>query len=147
SLAIYLASIALWFAALVAFGVDRRVAGLAMLVWALHPSHAESVAWLSERKGVLGMMFAGGCALAYARFRAPGSTAGGPRNAWLAIAIACAVCAVWSKAIAAFAIGALVALELVAPAPRASLRRSLAGLGAIGITALVAYIPVAWLAL
>ena len=70
SLVGYEASIALWFAALAAFGVDRRVAGLAVLLWALHPSHAESVAWLAERKGVLGMMFAGACALGYAKFRA-----------------------------------------------------------------------------
>jgi tetratricopeptide (TPR) repeat protein len=140
SLVVYEASIALWFGALVAFGVDRRVAGLAVLLWALHPSHAESVAWLAERKGVLGMMFAGASALGYAKFRA-----GGARR-WLVLAIACGVLAVWSKATAAFAIGALVGLELVLPARRVSWRRSLGSLAAIGAAAMAAYVPVLVLA-
>ena len=141
NLVAYEASIALWFGALVAFGVDRRVAGLAVLLWALHPSHAESVAWLAERKGVLGAMFAGACALGYAKFRA------GASARYLALAIACGVLAVWSKATAAFALGSLAGLELVLPAARVSWRRSLAGLAAIGAAALAAYVPVVVLAL
>jgi protein O-mannosyl-transferase len=140
SLAIYELSIALWFAALVAFGVDRKVAGLAVLLWALHPSHAESVAWLSERKGLLGMMFAGACAFGYARYRA------GRSARFLALAIACGVLAVWSKATAAFAVGALVGLELALPALRQSWRRSITGLAAIACAAGAAYVPVLVLA-
>lgn len=146
SLVVYLASIALWYAALVAFGIDRRVAGIAILLWALHPSHAESVAWLSERKGLLGMMFAGACALGYATWRAPAADGARRRGAWLALAIACGVLAVWSKATAAFAVASLVGLELALPALRASWRRSAAGLAAIAIAAGAAYIPVLVLA-
>ncbi len=69
SLALYLGAIAAWFAALSAFGIDRRIAGVAVLVWAVHPTHAESVAWLAERKGVLAALFAALAMLGYARFR------------------------------------------------------------------------------
>jgi hypothetical protein len=117
SLAIYLGAIALWYAALRAFGIERNLAGLALLVWAIHPSHAESVAWLAERKGVLAMMFAGAAALGYARYR------GGARVRWLVLAALSAGCAVWSKAPAAFAIAALVPLECVLPG-RVTWRRS-----------------------
>ncbi|HEX4452577.1 MAG TPA: hypothetical protein VH143_16985 [Kofleriaceae bacterium] len=140
SLVVYELSIALWFAALVAFGVDRRIAGLAVLLWALHPSHAESVAWLSERKGLLGMMFAGACAFGYARYRT------GRSARFLALAIACGVLAVWSKATAAFAVAALVGLELALPALRVSWRRSATGLAAIACATGAAYVPVLILA-
>ncbi|HEY1552939.1 MAG TPA: hypothetical protein VGG28_34150 [Kofleriaceae bacterium] len=140
NLVIYELSIVLWFAALVAFGVDRRVAALALLLWALHPSHAESVAWLSERKGLLGMMFAGACALAYAKYR------GGRSARFLVLAVTCGVLAVWSKATAAFAVAALVGLELALPALRVSWRRSLTGLGAIAVATGAAYVPVLILA-
>jgi hypothetical protein len=139
NLLIYLAAIALWFAAFAALGVPRPVAGLAMLLWAIHPSHAESVAWLAERKGLLGVMWAGGCALGYAKFRTGG------RAAWLALAVVGGVAAVWSKAIAAFAVAALGPIELVASA-RSSWRRSLTGLGAIAIAAGLAFVPVVMLA-
>ena len=140
SLVVYLAAIVLWFAALVELGVDRRVAGLAMLLWALHPSHAESVAWLSERKGLLGVMFGGASALGYARFRA------GRPVGWLVIALVAAVCAIWSKAIAAFLIAALAGLEIALPARRASWRRSLSGLGALAVVGGLAFVPVLYLA-
>ena len=152
NLLIYLAAIALWFHALAALGVPRPIAGLAMLLWALHPSHAESVAWLAERKGLLGVMWAGACALGYAKFRAGG------RAAWLVLAVVGGVAAVWSKAIAAFAVAALGPIELVPQgdllasrlagiaARRSSWRRSLTGLGAIAIAAGLAFVPVVMLA-
>jgi protein O-mannosyl-transferase len=136
SLVLYLGAIACWFAAITAFGVDRRVAGLMALIWALHPTHAESVAWLAERKGLLGALFAGLCALGYARFRA------GARPRWLVLAAAAAVAAVWSKAPAAFAIAALAGLELALPARRASWRRSLTGLAVIAALGIAAFVPV-----
>lgn len=140
NLVLYLGSIVLWFAALDAFGVDRKVCGLCVLLWALHPSHAESVAWLSERKGLLAMLFAGACALGFARFRA------GRSVGWLVLAVGAAVCAVWSKAPGAFAIAALAGLEVALPAHRTSWRRSLVGLGAIAVISGLAFVPVMILA-
>lgn len=140
TLALYLAAIALWWNALIELGISRTIAGLALLLWAVHPSHAESVAWLAERKGVLGMMWAGACALGYAKYRA------GKSAWWLILAAGAGVAAVWSKAIAAFAVAALGPLELALPARRVSWRRSLTGLGAIAVCAGLAYIPVVTLA-
>ena len=136
SLVIYLAAIAVWFAALTELGIARPIAGLALLIWAVHPSHAESVAWLAERKGVLGMLWAGMCALGYARYRA------GRSAWWLALAVTGGVFAVWSKAIAAFAVAALGPLELALPERRVSWKRSLGGLAAIAIATGLAYVPV-----
>jgi len=136
NLVLYLISIALVFAMLTGFGIDRTVAGLAVLLWALHPSHAESVAWLSERKGLLGAAFAAAAGLGYARFRA------GRSAAWLVAAALATVCAVWSKAPAAFAIAGLGVLELALPARRRSVRRSALGLGAIAIVGAAAFVPV-----
>ncbi|MEJ7603180.1 MAG: hypothetical protein WKG01_35155 [Kofleriaceae bacterium] len=136
NLALYLVAIGLAFAMFTAFGIDRKVAGLACLLWAIHPSHAESVAWLSERKGLLAAVFVGLVGLGYARFRAGG------RTHWLILAAFASGCAVWSKAPAAFAIAALAGIELVAPAPRISWRRSLLGLGAIAVVSGLAFVPV-----
>lgn len=136
NLAVYLASIALWFFALCALGIDRRVCGLAMLLWAIHPSHAESVAWLSERKGLLAALFAGACVLGYARYRA------GASARWLVLAVVAAVAAVWSKAPAAFVVAALAPLELVVPARRVSARRSVVALAAVGVACALAFVPV-----
>ncbi len=141
NLVVYLAAIALWFAALDRFGIERTIAGLAVLLWALHPSHAESVAWISERKGLLAAMFAGACALSYAQFRA------GRSARWLVLAMLAAVAAVWSKAPAAFAIASLAGLEVVLPTRRVSWRRSFAGLGAIAMVATAAFVPVVLLAI
>ena len=139
NLVIYCAAIALWFGAATSFGIDRRICGVMALVWALHPSHAESVAWLTERKGLLGAMFAGAAALAYARFR------GGASARWLMLGAVAAVAAVWSKAPSAFALAALAPIEVVLPG-RVSWRRSLVGLAAIGVPALAAFAPVVMIA-
>lgn len=138
---IYIASIVVWFRALEALGIEREVAGLAVLLWALHPTHAESVAWLSERKGLLAVLLVGVTSLGYARFRVGGSAA------WLGLASASAVLAVWSKALAVFALAALACLELTVPAVRHSWRRSALGLVAIGVSSLAAFAPVLFVAL
>lgn len=65
---------------------------VAGLLYALHPLHVESVAWLSERKGLLAGLFVVGAALAFFRFARRPSV-----GAWL-ITTACLVLAVWSKA-------------------------------------------------
>ena len=86
------AAIVAWFAALCAFGLERRSSAIAVLLWALHPSHAESVAWIAERKGVLAALFAGARG---ARLRAVARRrrCAGSRSRRRA-----AVFAVWSKA-------------------------------------------------
>ncbi len=127
NLLLYLVAITLWFAALTRLGFDRVLVGVAVLIWAVHPAHAESVAWLSERKGLLSMMLAGGCTLAFAQFR-------NGRAWWLALAVAAAVLAVWSKALALFM---LAPLALVAKDKRGWL-----GVVAIGAAAALAFLPV-----
>lgn len=127
NLVLYLAAIALWFAALTKLGFDRTLVGVAILMWAVHPAHAESVAWLAERKGLLAVMLAGACTLAFAQFRSG-------RSWWLALAIATAILAVWSKALALFMLPPLV---LVAKDKRGWL-----GVVAIGAAAALAFVPV-----
>lgn len=140
NLVLYLGAVVAWFFALDAFGIDRRIAGLTILLWAVQPSHAESVAWLAERKGLLAAVFSGVSALAFARFRT------GRPAWWLALATLTAVAAIWSKAHGAFAISAFAALELLLPALRASWKRSLIGLATIGTAAFAAFVPVLILA-
>lgn len=140
NLLLYLAAISLWFGALSSFGIDRRVAGLAVLLWALHPAHAESVAWLSERKGLLGATFAGATAFAYGKYRA------GASMRWVVLALVTTVCAVWSKALAAFAVAAIAGFELALPERRVSWRRSIGGLVALAVVGGLAFLPVLSLA-
>lgn len=140
NVAIYIAAIITWFAALCALGFERRVVGLALLIWAVHPAHAESVAWLAERKGGLGMLFAGVAVLGYARFRR------GDRVIWLVAATLAAVAAVWSKAPAAFAIATTGPLELCAPTLRTSRARALVGLGVLAAVVAAAFVPVLYVA-
>jgi protein O-mannosyl-transferase len=142
SIALYAGAVCAWFAALAALGLERRIAALAALLWAIHPAHAESVAWLAERKGVLSALFAALAVLGYARFR----RAEGRALGWLALGAVAAAAAVWSKAPAAFAIAALAPLELVLP-ERRSWRRSLLGLGVIGGVVAAAFVPVMWVAM
>jgi len=136
NIALYLVALLLWFSALAGFGIDRRIAGLAILIYAVHPAHAESVAWLSERKGLLALAFAGGAALAYTRFRA------GRSASWLALAAVASVLAVWSKGLGAFGIVMIAALEVALPERRASMKRSFVGIGVIASAAGLAFIPV-----
>ena len=136
NLIIYAGAIILWFAAGLELGIERRVVGIMTLVWAVHPAHAESVAWLSERKGLLGVMFAGAAVLAYARYRSGG------RTWWLVLGAITAAFGVWSKAPTAFALAALPVLDLCFPERRASVRRSVTGLAVIGTVAAAAFVPV-----
>lgn len=128
NLVVYLAAIALWFAALTRLGLDRTLVGVAVLIWAVLPAHAESVAWLSERKGLLALMFAGASTLAFANFR------DGRKWWWIGVAILAAVLAVWSKALALFMLAPLV---LVARDKRGWL-----GIVAMFVAAALAFVPV-----
>ena len=122
---------------LVRFGVRRDLAWLATLLWAIHPLHVESVAWLSERKGVLAGLFVVACGHAWIRYRRGGSAA------WLAVAAIAAVAGTWSKAPAMFGPAVVAAWDLlVLPAAR---RRWLA-IGGVGLATALAALPVVVLA-
>jgi protein O-mannosyl-transferase len=138
SLVLYVAGIWVWFRVLVGYGIDRRVAGFALLLWALHPAHAESVAWLSERKGLLAVLFTGLCGLAYTRYR------GGASARWIVFATLFAVLAVWSKATAAFALAGLAGLDVMLPGGER--KRRFIGLALVGAFAAAAFVPVLVLA-
>lgn len=118
---------------LVGFGLRRDVAWLGTLLWAIHPSHVESVAWLSERKGILAGLFVIVCGHAWLRFRRSG------RRRWLAVSALAAVAGVWSKAPAMFGPVALAALDMLL-LPRD--RRRWEAVGVIGGATLLAAIPV-----
>jgi Flp pilus assembly protein TadD len=123
---------------LVRFGMRRDLAWLATLVWAIHPIHVESVAWLSERKGVLAGLLAIACGHAWIRYRR------GRGWGWVVAGAAAAVAATWSKAPAMFAPAVLAAWDLlVLPAAR---RRWIA-IAAIGGAAALAAVPVVAVAL
>jgi hypothetical protein len=84
--------------------VFRRIdhidhASLAVAIYAAHPLHVESVAWLSERKGLLACF---GVLLAWDQLD-QWLTTRRPRFALLTICFL--VLAIWSKAVALFAVG------------------------------------------
>jgi len=82
--------------ALLAWGVLARLAlpgaWLAAAIFALHPVHVESVAWIAERKNVLSTLFFLGALLAWLRFALDGS---GKR--WWALSFGLYVLALFSK--------------------------------------------------
>lgn len=51
-----------------ALGLDEKRASVASFIFALHPMHVESVAWVSERKDVLYSIFYLGAVLSYLNF-------------------------------------------------------------------------------
>ncbi len=104
SLACYLGALALLRGALQrAWGASLRVE-LAMLVFALHPLHVESVAWLAGRKEVLALLF-----VAAALFVHAGHSR--LRPLWVPTLL---VLAYFSKAQSIVAIGLLAAHDLLA---------------------------------
>jgi tetratricopeptide (TPR) repeat protein len=79
-------------------------AWLAAAVFALHPMHVESVAWITERKNVLSGACYLGAALAYLRFAPPlepRSDAQGVRWAWYGLAFLLFTGALLSKTVTA----------------------------------------------
>src|SRR5271157_527348 len=81
-----------------------RVAGawLAGLLFAVHPVCVESVAWISEQKNTLSLVFYLLAALAYLRFDR------GRRRKWYALALGLFVLALLSKSVTAMLPGALL---------------------------------------
>ncbi|HEY0189592.1 MAG TPA: hypothetical protein VGC42_00625 [Kofleriaceae bacterium] len=118
---------------LIRFGMRRDLAWLSTLIWAIHPIHVESVAWLAERKGILAGLFFVICGHAWIRYRR-----GGPRG-WLLVAALAAVAGTWSKAPAMFGPAVLAAWDaILLPAAR---RRWIA-IAAVGGVTLAAALPV-----
>ncbi len=76
--------------------LDVCGAWLAAAVWSLHPVNVESIAWVTERKNVLSGFFYFAAMLAYLRWQARAD-----EKRWYALALACFVCALLSKSVAA----------------------------------------------
>lgn len=76
-------------------------AWLAAAVFAAHPVHVESVAWITERKNVLSGLFYLAAFLAYLEFCMPadGSRPAAQRRRWYGLAVALFVCALLSKTV------------------------------------------------
>jgi tetratricopeptide (TPR) repeat protein len=76
-------------------------AWLAAAVFALHPVHVESVAWITERKNVLSGLFYLGSLLAYLRFRplAPNSSDDKSRWPYYALSLVLFLAALLSKTV------------------------------------------------
>jgi hypothetical protein len=74
-------------------------AWLAAALFALHPVNVESVAWITERKNVLSLVFFCAAAWAYLRFTAE-SQSQNRRRAWWCAALLLFVCALLNKTVA-----------------------------------------------
>ncbi len=76
---------------------------LAALIFAVHPVHVESVAWITERKNVLSGMFYLLAMLAYFRFETAEQDDSGAKRQWGAYAAALLLflCALFSKTVTA----------------------------------------------
>jgi len=108
-----LSTLLLW-RLLVMLGLPTWVSWVATAVFALHPVHVESVAWITERKNVLSELFYLSAAWAYlkfARIDEPDIGTGGSRRAgtsgtrgswrWYALATVLFICALLSKTVTA----------------------------------------------
>ena len=84
--------------ALLVWWVLRRLgapgAWFAAAIFALHPVHVESVAWITERKNVLSLFFFLASLLAWMRFAEPGA---GAKGRCYAASLACHALALFSK--------------------------------------------------
>lgn len=120
-------------------GIRARGAWLGAALFALHPVHVESVAWVIERKDTLCGLFYLGSALAYVRF----ARGGAGRN--LGAALGLFVCAMLSKSAA---VGLPVALAIWLWAERGRVeRRDLASLAPFFAAALaIVLFDLSWVA-
>ncbi|MBI2192131.1 MAG: tetratricopeptide repeat protein [Planctomycetes bacterium] len=98
---------------LIGLGLEAATALLAAALFACHPVHAESVAWISGRKDVLSAFFFLAALLAYCRSK----TSGWP---WRAVSLVSFVAAGLSKATTLLLPGILAAQDLIPPAGNGS---------------------------
>lgn len=122
---------------LVRFGFAKHVAWLGALAWAIHPMRVESVAWLSERKGILAGLFVVLCGHAWVRYRA------GRSPWWLVAAALAAIAGCWSKAPAMFGPPAIILFDAIL-LPRA--RRFWIGGAVLAVATALAAAPVVLIA-
>jgi tetratricopeptide (TPR) repeat protein len=118
---------------------DERWPLFGALLFAVHPVHVESVAWLSARKDVLALLFA--MAYAVCHLRAAAAPSPRSRRAWCAAGFVGFALALLSKVIVApLPVALLVYDRLVARRPwRATLGAALAPLALAGVLLGVAY--------
>jgi len=119
-----------------------ELAVFAIVIFATHPLHVESVAWLSERKGVLGLFFFACTLLTFHRFM---HSARVSRSlGWFLVSTLSATAALWSKALTIALLGVLLVLVLLFCEGRLR-RRGLIGLTLLTPILTLAFIPV-WVA-
>lgn len=117
-----------------------RVTGawLAAALWAVHPMQVETVAWISERKNILGGLFFMLSVLAYLNVF---DSAGGKRFAWYSGAIVAMLAAILSKQVMAVTPVVLIVIQFCRD-PRRPLRHLLWGLPLFIPALLVAWIGI-----
>lgn len=103
NLALHLTTAGLLIVVLRQLGLSRFASVLSAAVFALHPVHVESVAWITELKNTLSGAFYMGAAAAYLRWRGAGEAErdAKPRAAWWWAAVGLFVAAVLSKSVTA----------------------------------------------
>jgi len=94
-----------------AMGAGPGLAGLAALLFAIHPVHVEAVAFVSARSDLLPTLGMLGSVLAYRRAILPG----GRHGLWWLVALACQVLALLSKEAAVTLPAVLLLSDLLAP--------------------------------
>jgi tetratricopeptide (TPR) repeat protein len=115
-------------------GVPPLAAWMAALLFAVHPTHAMSVAWIAERKNLLSCAFTVSCLLAWIRFRRTSS-----ERAYIA-SVVLYLLALLSKTQIVGVVGVLwmldvcVLRERAASATRRVLPLALLGIGALAVT-------------
>ena len=114
----------------------RALAWVTGLVFAAHPIHVEAVAWLSERKGVLGAVFLFASLNALHRYM----ERGGLR--WWFVTVALFICAVFSKAHMVAGLGAALLLVWMFGDWEAT-RRRMRGMCGLLVIGALCFVP-AW---
>lgn len=96
SLIIHLANVFLLFLIGMRLFKNPLGAGIAALLFGIHPMHVESVAWISGRKDLLMTLFYFAGLLAYIKY----SQVEKGRSKWFLLILTCFLFALWSKAVA-----------------------------------------------